>query len=511
LLVHIGDPSSNQATTLESHMIHIIQELFEQTLSIYGITGASVTNAGTITGGTNSVQFTGLGANTLTLQTGSVLNGTAAGSTRVGATNALILQGTGTANNDFVNFNTLDVQASGTWTLGGTAALSSTALVESGMLSVTGNLSSAATLTVNSGGTLAGTGMVTTTNGIFINSGGAVQGGVPGAVGTLSVGGNLTFNSNGILSTIVTSAAAGLVSVGGAAALGGGMVQATSPANSFRFNSPYTILTSSGLGGTRFNALTTPTGTTGSLSYPGNNVQLTLTSALGQLNGLNTNQRAVATALDAAFNVPGGQTGALGGIFAGNIAQNLTQVSGETATGSQQTTFDGMTQFLGVLTDPFIGGRGEGATGGAGGTAFAEEDSSTSAYAADGSKRSKRERDAYAMFTKAPPAESFDARWSVWGAGFGGSQTTDGNATLGSNTATSRLAAVAVGADYRFSPNTIAGFALAGGGANFPSPMAAPDARICSRPAPSCVTRLDRPTSPQRWPMAGRTSPPTAR
>jgi len=34
LLVHIGDPSSNQATTLESQMIHMIQELFEQTLSL---------------------------------------------------------------------------------------------------------------------------------------------------------------------------------------------------------------------------------------------------------------------------------------------------------------------------------------------------------------------------------------------------------------------------------------------------------------------------------------------
>ena len=31
LLVHIGDPSSNQATTLESQMIHMIQELFGQT------------------------------------------------------------------------------------------------------------------------------------------------------------------------------------------------------------------------------------------------------------------------------------------------------------------------------------------------------------------------------------------------------------------------------------------------------------------------------------------------
>src|ERR1700738_5461901 len=33
LLVHIGDPSSNQATTLESQVIHMIQGLFGQTLS----------------------------------------------------------------------------------------------------------------------------------------------------------------------------------------------------------------------------------------------------------------------------------------------------------------------------------------------------------------------------------------------------------------------------------------------------------------------------------------------
>src|ERR1700680_2938205 len=32
-LVHIGDPSSNQATILESQMIHMIQELFGQTLN----------------------------------------------------------------------------------------------------------------------------------------------------------------------------------------------------------------------------------------------------------------------------------------------------------------------------------------------------------------------------------------------------------------------------------------------------------------------------------------------
>jgi uncharacterized protein with beta-barrel porin domain len=55
----------------------------------------------------------------------------------------------------------------------------------------------------------------------------------------------------------------------------------------------------------------------------------------------------------------------------------------------------------------------------------------------------------------------------VWASGYGGSQTSDGNAALGSNTATSRMAGTAVGADYRISPFTIAGFALAGGGTSF--------------------------------------------
>jgi uncharacterized protein with beta-barrel porin domain len=55
----------------------------------------------------------------------------------------------------------------------------------------------------------------------------------------------------------------------------------------------------------------------------------------------------------------------------------------------------------------------------------------------------------------------------VWAAGFGGAQTTNGNAGIGSNSATSQIYGTAVGADYRFSPYTIAGFALAGGGTNF--------------------------------------------
>src|ERR1700676_4166307 len=78
-----------------------------------------------------------------------------------------------------------------------------------------------------------------------------------------------------------------------------------------------------------------------------------------------------------------------------------------------------MNLFMGLLTDPFIDGPGDGAAyGGA----------APSAYAS--TQRSGAARDAYAMFTKAPVIP-FEQRWSVWAAGFGGSQTTDGNAGAG--------------------------------------------------------------------------------
>src|SRR5579872_5679232 len=69
----------------------------------------SVTNAGSISGGVDSIVFVGAGANTLTLETGSSLTGDVVGSTTTygasTATNTLVLQGTGSASNAFDNFN----------------------------------------------------------------------------------------------------------------------------------------------------------------------------------------------------------------------------------------------------------------------------------------------------------------------------------------------------------------------------------------------------------------------
>ncbi len=80
--------------------------------------------------------------------------------------------------------------------------------------------------------------------------------------------------------------------------------------------------------------------------------------------------------------------------------------------------------------------------------------------------QANRRADAFAMFTKAPPLP-FVQHWNVWTAGFGGSQSSNGQASVGSSDTTSRIYGAAAGADYLFSPNTLAGFSLAGGGTNF--------------------------------------------
>jgi uncharacterized protein with beta-barrel porin domain len=140
-----------------------------------------------------------------------------------------------------------------------------------------------------------------------------------------------------------------------------------------------------------------------------------------------------------------------------SLKNALTQISGETATGAQQGTFNAMTMFMGQLTDPFVDGRGD----------MGASAQGVSSYAADGTaRRAAVARDAFAAI---PPAvsTSFEQRWSVWAGGYGGGQTTDGNAVTGSGTATSRIFGGIGGADYRLSPDTLIGFALAGGGTSF--------------------------------------------
>ena len=204
-----------------------------------------------------------------------------------------------------------------------------------------------------------------------------------------------------------------------------------------------------------------PSNLKASLSYDLNNVYLNFALSFSPPGGLNINQQNVANTVTNFFN----STGGIPLAFASLSPAGLTQVSGELATGSQQGTFDAMNLFLSLISDPFVAGRNGGFGGNAGAVPFAEE--SALGYAA---KKPRVARDAFAKFpTKADVARNdlFDQRWSVWGSAYGGGSNTSGNAALGSNDATARAFGFAVGADYRLSRDTLAGFALAGGGTNF--------------------------------------------
>jgi uncharacterized protein with beta-barrel porin domain len=144
----------------------------------------------------------------------------------------------------------------------------------------------------------------------------------------------------------------------------------------------------------------------------------------------------------------------------------LTQASGEPGTGVIQSSIKANDMFLNLLLDPSVAGRAGGFASGPAASQFAADDQAL-AYAAK-RKASPGEREAYAMATKAPYlAPQPVNRWSVWGAAYGGSATTDGNAGVGSHDTTARAYGVVGGADYKVSPDALIGFALAGGGTSF--------------------------------------------
>ena len=383
--------------------------------------GASITTLA----GTNANANVFLGSKTLTL---TAANDTFAGNIS-GASGNLIL-------------------SSGHETLTGNNTYSGATTINGGTLEVDGSIASSLNVTVASGATLTGTGVVdplpaTTT----IMSGGTFSpgNGTPGA--SMTIGGNLAFQSGALYVVSLNPTTSSFATVNGAATLGGATVSALF-ANGSYVARQYMILSAASVSGAFGTAVDTnlPSGFHTTFSYDATHAYLDLALNFvpppGQ--GLGPNQQGAGNAIINFFN----SNGSIPLVFGGLTPAGLTQVSGETAAGSQQTTFNAMGQFMGMMTDPFMNRGSNGA-------------SSPSGYAA-----AANPTDAFAMFTKAPPA-SFEQRWSVWASGFGGSQSTSGNAVAGTNNSTSSIFGTAVGADYLFSPNTIAGFAMAGGGTDF--------------------------------------------
>ena len=304
--------------------------------------------------------------------------------------------------------------------------------------------------------------------GNLLTNAGTLSPGGAGVIQTTALTGNLAQSTTGrlLIDINLATGTSDRINVSGTANLAGGVQLQISNLKFGAFQQ--TIL--SAAGGTTDNGLSLlPTSPVlqAQLVFPNATDVVVESAGINFVTpGLNNNQSAVGNSLNRA--APAAGLGApivnlLLNSTAAGYGPALTQLSGETATGSQQTTFDAMNMFMGAMTDPF--NRGTVSTPGGGTSGYASE-GAASGYASEGRERSDTARDAYAMFTKAPP-QAFEARWSVWAAGFGGSQGTDGNTAVGSNSTTSTVAGTAVGADYRISPFTIAGFALAGGGTSF--------------------------------------------
>src|SRR5215831_8835091 len=355
----------------------------------------------------------------------------------------------------------------GTLILTGNNTYTGATTINGGTLIVNGSIVDS-TVTVNAGGRLGGTG----TLGNTIINGGLLS---PGnSIGTITVNGNLVMTAAASYLVEVSPTNADRTNVGGTATLAG-TVQAAFAAGSYVTHA-YTILSAAGGRVGAFNALTTtnlPANFTASLSYTATDVILNLTAALGALTTLGVpnapsicafsiNQCNVANAINAFFNNGGALPPAFANLFGltgVNLGNALSQLSGEAATGAQQAAFQLTNQFLGIMLDPFVDGRS--GVAGSGGPALG--------FAPGREELPDDIALAYSKLLKAPPKPaSFDERWTVWGAGYGGGNRTSGDpAVVGSHDLSARTAGGAAGFDYHLSRDSVVGVALAGGGTDW--------------------------------------------
>jgi outer membrane autotransporter protein len=431
-----------------------------------GIAGSGLTivNSGAIAGGlsgdgatrANAITFSDAG-NSLTLAPGSVITGAVIGS----GADTFQLGGGGAATFDvsqigaaaqYQGFGVFNKVGGSTWTVTGSNA-PLTWTVEQGTLNVSGTIGAT---TVN-GGALTGAGVVGSTR---INAGGAFAPGAGSPGTSMTIAGNLAIRPGATYVVYLNPSTSTFANVTGSASLAGN-VSANFASGSY-LNRKYTILTAAGgLGGTTFGSLTNfnlPPSFTTSLSYDANDAFLNLVAILG-VKGLDQNQLNVANAIDRSFNrgaaLPPSFVN-LFGLSGAALGNALTQLSGEAANGERQSAFQFGNSFLSLMLDPYALNRGAGLGG---------DDGFGAALGYAGEEKTPFViGSAYSALAKAPAAVSPSLpHWNLWGEAFGGGAQLSGNDAVGSHNTAIGIGGFAAGADYHVSPESMLGFALAGG------------------------------------------------
>jgi len=158
-------------------------------------------------------------------------------------------------------------------------------------------------------------------------------------------------------------------------------------------------------------------------------------------------QRAVANAIDTFVKnggtLPPAFASLLSFLSPSQLQSAFTQLSGEVGTGAAQAGTQAMNSFLSLVTNPFAENR-----------PFAQN------------------RPAPPMYVKAVPGTAAwnpdPRRWGIWAAGYGGQTNAAGDVLgVGSHDRSVSAVGFATGLDYRVTPYTVAGFALAGGGTRY--------------------------------------------
>ena len=348
----------------------------------------------------------------------------------------------------------------GALTISGHATYSGSTTINGGILELDGTISKTSSVAVNSTGILSGPGTIDT-HVVTINAGGTLAPGATGVPGTsMRIVGNLAFQSGAIYLVQLNATTSSFADVRGTASLSGNALAVFAPG--IMPAHQYTILQSAGLNGTRFGSLATDNllNFAASLGYTGDTILLNTTAMLGAGAGLNVNQQNVVSALNNFFN--GGGTlpsnfATVFGLSGPGLAYASSQLSGEGGTGAERAALQLGNEFLNLMLDPFVDGRLGSGVGDVSGRAMG--------FAPD--ERADLPSDialAYAGVLKAPPTAPFEQRWTTWGASYGGGNWTNGNPTVGSNNLTAQTFGFATGMDYHYSPDTIFGFALGGGG-----------------------------------------------
>jgi uncharacterized protein with beta-barrel porin domain len=283
--------------------------------------------------------------------------------------------------------------------------------------------------------------------------------------GTLATG---TYTQTGGLLQylLAPGGASGKITVTNTATLGGTLGVGVTP-GLYGQSTSYTLLTAGAINGQFAQFISTAPSAFLSLSgptYTPASVGVTLTrTPFGAVPGLNANQQAVGNALEGAYRTT--LTGPAAQLYSNLLATGtpdaLSQLSGEGTTAAQNAAFASGTMFDALLMDQGAFWR-SGETTDSEGVTFR---ATPLAYAAE-----KKPGSAAFKALKAPPPVYQPRSWRLWTGGFGGVQSFNGDAAVGSASAGTSVAGGAMGFDYQVDATRLVGVAVAGSESHFSVP-----------------------------------------